>query len=181
MYSRKIAGSSRFASTILKLDTAYAESVCGNYFGDNIVMKTDKVLQSYYPKPEFTCPLCNAGDKKRGHRPACLIPTEVGYLFKCLNCMEQSGAISFYNLMLKINPDIARNYQWDRWVKKVAGSGFNVPEPPKNAKREYYLRLEEEQKERNRIAYQKKNGLSILQEHQIGLVNLYRISVVDAP
>ena len=73
--------------------------------------------------------------------------------------MEQSGAISFYNLLLKINPDIARNYQWDRWVKKVAGSGFNVPEPPKNAKREYYLRLEEEQKERNRIAYQRKYDL----------------------
>jgi hypothetical protein len=37
-----------------------------------------------------------------------------------------------------------------------------VPEPPKNEKREYYLRLEVEQKERNKIAYQRRNGLSIL-------------------
>jgi hypothetical protein len=69
---------------------------------------------------------------------------------------------ALYNLLLKINPDVAKNYQWDRWVKKVAGSGFNVPEPPKNEKREYYLRLEEEQKELNKIDYQRRNGLSIL-------------------
>ncbi len=162
MYPDKINGSNRFTSTVLKLDTAYVESICANYFGDNIVIKTDKVLQSYYPKPEFSCPLCNAGDKKRGHRPACLIPTEVGYLFKCLKCMENSGAISLYNLLLKINPDVAKNYQWDRWVKKVAGSGFNVPEPPKNEKREYYLRLEKEQKELYKIDYQRRGGLSIL-------------------
>jgi hypothetical protein len=162
MYSDKINGSKRFTSAILKLDTAYVESICANYFDDNIVTKADKVLSSYYPKPEFSCPLCNAGDKKRGHRPACLIPTEVGYLFKCLKCMENSGAISLYNLLLKINPDVAKNYQLDRWVKKVAGSGFNVPEPPKNEKREYYLRLEEEQKEHNKIDYQRRNGLSIL-------------------
>lgn len=79
MYSDKTNGSNRFTSTILKLDTAYVEGICANYFDDNIVTKADKVLQSYYPKPEFSCPLCNAGDKKRGHRPACLIPTEVGY------------------------------------------------------------------------------------------------------
>ncbi len=162
MYSDKTNGSNRFTSTILKLDTAYVESICANCFGDNIVTKADKVLQSYYPKPEFSCPLCNAGDNKRGNRPACLIPTEVGYLFKCLKCMQNSGAISLYNLLLKINPDVAKNYQWDRWVKKVAGSGFNVPEPPKNDKREYYLRLEKEQKECNKIDYRKRNGLSIL-------------------
>ena len=76
-----------------------------------------------------------------------------------LKCMENSGAISLYNLLLKINPDIAKNYQWDRWVKKVAGSGFNVPEPPKNAKREYYLHLEDELKERNKIDYQRRGRL----------------------
>ena len=159
MYSRKIAGNSRFTSTILKLDTAYVESICANYFGDNIVMKTDKVLLSYYPKPEFTCPLCHAGSKKKQHRPACLIPTEVGYLFKCQKCMEHSGAISFYNLLLKMNPDIARNYQWDRWVNKVAGGPqFNVPLPPSNAMREHYARLETEQKERNKVAYEQRHS-----------------------
>lgn len=50
----------------------------------------------------------------------------------------------------------------DRWVKKVTGLGFNVPEPPKGAKREYYLRIEEEQKERNKIAYQRRIDLWIL-------------------
>lgn len=163
MNQHKITDNSGFTTRILTLDTAYVESLCANYFGDNIVMKADKVLNCYYPKTEFTCPLCNAGNKKKGHRPACLIPTEVGYLFKCLNCMEHSGAISFYKLLLKINPDIARNYQWDRWLKKVTGSGFNVPEPPKNAKKEYYQRIEEEKKEHNKIAYQRRNGLPILQ------------------
>jgi hypothetical protein len=36
---------------------------------------------------------------------------------------------------------------------------LNVPEPPKNAKREYYLRLEKEQKECNNIAHQRRNDL----------------------
>ena len=157
MNSRHYKGNSRYTSSILKLDTAYVESICRSCFGDNIVTKTDKILQSYYPKPEFTCPLCNAGNKKLGHRPACLIPTEVGYLFKCLKCMEHSGAISFYNLLLKINPDIARNYQQDRWVKKLSGKGFNCPEPPdKNFRLEHYQRLAREQYEQNKSEYQRK-------------------------
>lgn len=159
MTSNRIKGNSRFTSTILKLDTAYVESICANYFGDNLLNnKADKILLSYYPKPEFTCPLCNAGSKKKQNRPATLIPTEVGYLFKCLACMENTGAISLYNLLQYINPDIAKNYQWDRWVKKTTGQGFNVPEPPKKAKREYYARLEEEQKQRNKIAYQQRHS-----------------------
>ena len=56
MYSHKITGSSRFTSTILTLDTAYVESICANYFGDNIITRADKVLQSYYPKPEYLVP-----------------------------------------------------------------------------------------------------------------------------
>lgn len=160
MTSNRIKGNTRFTSTILKLDTAYVESICANYFGDNLLnSKADKVLLSYYPKPEFTCPLCNAGSKKKQNRPATLIPTEVGYLFKCLACMEHTGAISLYNLLQRINPDIAKNYQWDRWLQKTtAQHGFSVPDPPKNAKREYYARLEEEQKQRNKIAYQKRHG-----------------------
>ena len=57
---------------------------------------------------------------------------------------------------------MAKNYQWDRWINKTTGKGFNTPDPPKNAKREYYARLEEEQKERNKLAYQKRHGLSEL-------------------
>ncbi len=160
MTSNRIKGISRYTSTILKLDTAYVESICANYFGDNLLnTKADKVLLSYYPKPEFTCPLCHAGSKKKQNRPAVLIPTEVGYRFKCLACMKDTGAISFYNFLLRINPDIAKNYQWDRWVKKTtAQHGFSVPDPPKKARREYYARLEEEQKQRNKIAYQQRHS-----------------------
>ena len=44
--------------------------------------------------------------------------------------------------------------------KTTAQHGFSVPDPPSNAKREYYARLEEEQKQRNKLAYQKRHGLS---------------------
>ena len=74
--------------------------------------------------------------------------------------MNDTGAISLYNLLQKVNPDIAKNYQWDRWINKTAGKGFNTPEPPKKAKREYYARLEEEQKLRNKIAYQQRQNKS---------------------
>jgi hypothetical protein len=155
MASYRIKGNSRFSSTILKLDTAYVESICMSYFGDNLLNnKAEKIHSSYYPKPEFTCPLCHAGSKKKQNRPATLIPTEVGYLFKCLACMQDTGAITLYHLLQHMNPDIAKGYQWDRWVKKTAGQGFNVPNPPKRALREYYSRLEEELKQRNKIAYQ---------------------------
>jgi hypothetical protein len=161
MGSSRIKGNSRYTSTILKLDTAYVESICANYFGDNLMnTKADKIFHSYYPKPEFTCPLCNSGSRKKHNRPATLIPTEVGYLFKCLSCMNHTGAIPLFSLLRQMNPDVARNYQWDRWINKTAGKDFNVPEPPKNAKREYYKRLEEEQYEKNKIAYQKRNGIS---------------------
>ena len=159
MTSNRIKGNTRFTSTILKLDTAYVESICANYFGDNLLNnKADKILFSYYPKPEFTCPLCNAGNKKKQNRPATLFPTQVGYMFKCLACMENTGAISFYHLLQIMNPDIAKGYQWDRWVGKTAGKSFNVPNPPKKALREYYSRLEEELKQRNKIAYQQRHG-----------------------
>ena len=156
----RLSGNTRYTSSILKLDTVYVESICSNYFGDNLVSnKAEKILSSYYPKPEFTCPLCNAGNKKRHNRPATLIPTEVGYLFKCLSCMKDTGAISLFNLLLHINPDVAKNYQFDRWLKKLTGKGFNAPDPPKNAKREYYQRIEAEQKEKNKLAYERKNGI----------------------
>jgi len=151
----RIEGNSRYASKILKLDTAYVESICANYVGDNLLnTKAEKIFFSYYPKPECTCPLCGAGNKKKQNRPAVFLPTEAGYLFKCLACMNSTGAITLYKLLIELNPEVAKNYQWDRWIKKLTGKGFNTPDPPKNAKREYYLRLEEEQKEWNRIRFQ---------------------------
>jgi hypothetical protein len=160
-----IQGNSRYASKILKLDTAYVESICANYVGDNLMnTKAEKIFSSYYPKPECTCPLCGAGNKKKQNRPAVFLPTEAGYFFKCLACMKDlgggTGLLTLYKLLIELNPEVAKNYQWDRWTKKLTGKGFNCPDPPKNAKREYYLRLEEEQKQQNKIAYQKRHGLS---------------------
>ena len=50
-------------------------------------------------------------------------------------------------------------HQYDRWVNKLTGQGFNAPDPPKNAKREYYQRIEEEQKEKNKLAYERRHGI----------------------
>ena len=162
MPSIRIRGNSRFTNRILRLDTAYVESICANYVGDNLLnTKAEKILTSYFPKPECSCPLCGAGNKKKQNRPAVFQPTEAGYLFKCLACMKDTGAISLYNLLLKLNPEVAKNYQWDMWINKTtAQHGFSVPDTPSNAKREYYARLEEEQKQRNKLAYQKRHGLS---------------------
>ena len=161
MSSIRIRGNSRFTNRILRLDTAYVESICANYVGDNLLnTKAEKILTSYFPKPECSCPLCDAGNKKKQNRPAVFQPTEAGYIFKCLACMKDTAGISLYNFLLKLNPEVAKNYQWDRWINKTTGQGFNTPDPPKNDKREYYARLEEEQKERNKLAYQKRHGLS---------------------
>ena len=59
----------------------------------------------------------------------------------------------------QINPSVAKNYQFDRWVNKLTGKGFNAPDPPKNAKREYYQRIEAEQKEKNKLAYERRQGI----------------------
>ena len=160
MRRQKINGDTRYTSRILRLDTAYVESICANYSGDNLIYKSEKILSNYYPKAELTCPLCHAGNKKRHNRPATLIPTEVGYLFKCLACMENVGAISLYNLLQKINPKVAEKYVWDRWINKLTGEGFNAPDPPKNAKAEYYKQKEQELREKNKREYERKNGLT---------------------
>ena len=159
MQSKWISGNSTYTNRILKLDTSYVESVCNNYVNDNIVFKTDKIFTSYYPKPECTCPLCGAGNKKKHNRPAVFQPTEAGYLFKCLNCMNNTGAITLYELLLKLNPELARNYHWDRWINKTTGKDFNVPNPPKRICGEYYKQLEEEVKQRNKIAYQQRHNI----------------------
>lgn len=161
MQRQKINGDTRYTSRILKLDTAYVESICANYSGDNLIYKSEKILTNYYPKAELTCPLCHSGNKRRHNRPATLIPTEVGYLFKCLACMENVGAISLHNLLQKINPQVAEDYVWDRWENKTtAFYGFSCPDPPKNAKAEYYKQKEQELKEKNKREYERKHGLT---------------------
>ena len=166
MQKKKINCDTRYTKKILKLDTAYAERIWVNYSGDNLVCKTEKILSDYYPKAECTCPLCGAGNKKKHHRPAVFQPTEAGYLFKCLKCMgENTGAITLYNLLLELNPQIAHNYHEDRWINKLTPfyadkkDAFNIPDFPEKARKEYYQRIEKEQKEKNRLEYQRKHGL----------------------
>ena len=42
-------GNSRFTNQILKCDAAYVESIAKNYFGENLQIKAEKVLNSWYP------------------------------------------------------------------------------------------------------------------------------------
>lgn len=153
----RFLGNTRYTNQILKLDQAYVHSLCLNYYGDTYVERVHRVLNTPYVKPEFVCDLCGAGNHKRGNRPAAFIPTQVGYVFTCLNCT--SPAISLYQYISKRNPEVSLKYQSDRWVKKLSGSGFNCPDPPKHFRKEYYQRIEKEQKEKNRLEYQRKHGL----------------------
>lgn len=157
MMNDRFLGNTRYTNQILKLDQAYVHSLCLNYYGDTYVERVHRVLNTPYVKPEFVCDLCGAGNHKRGNRPAAFIPTQVGYVFTCLNCT--SPAISLYQYISKRNPEVSLKYQSDRWVKKLSGSGFNCPDPPKHFRKEYYQRIEKEQKEKNRLEYQRKHGL----------------------
>lgn len=149
-------GDTRFARQILALDQKYVRSLTLNLFGDTAVDKAEFVLNCCYYKPEFVCSLCGAGNTKRGNRPASFFPTQVGYLYTCLNC---NPCLSLYHFLLQVNPEVAEKYRSDRWENKLAGEGFNCPALPLNLRKEYYQRKEAEQKEANRIAYLKRNGL----------------------
>jgi len=79
---------------------------------------------------------------------------------------ENTGAITLYNLLLKINPQIAHNYHEDRWIKKLTPfyadkeDTFNVPDFPQKGRKEYYARKEQELKEKNKREYNRKKGLT---------------------
>lgn len=163
MYDKKrISGNTRYSNQILGIDESYVKSVVLNCVGDNYRILLEKVCNTPYNKYESTCPLCFAGNKKRQQRPAVFIPTEVGYLFKCLSCMSNDGAISLYNFLSRQNPELARKYQSERWLKKLTGKGFNIKNPDRELKREYYQSLEQQLKEKNKLEYELKHG-NILQ------------------
>lgn len=150
-------GNSRFANQILKCDAAYVESIAKNYFGENLQIKAEKVLNSWYPKPEFTCDLCGAGNKRKSNRPACFYPTPSGYIYTCMNC---NPCMTLNQFLRHLNPSVAEDHSFDRWVNgKLTGRGFNAPEPPKNRKKEHYQNLEQQLKEKNKREYQRKHGL----------------------
>ena len=146
----------KYTKSILKLDFAYIDSILLNYFGGNFsTAKGERVQDDFYCKPEFTCEYCGKGKKKTKYTPACFFPTEVGYVYKCSNCGTSQTLFQFLS---HINPEVALNYQVDRWHKNLTGKDFNCPEPPKNIKREYYQRKERELKERNKREYERNNS-----------------------
>ena len=153
-------GNTRYSKKILSLDQQYVRSLTLSIFGDTYVEKAHFVNQTCYYKPEFSCCLCGAGNKKKGNRPASFFPTPVGYLYTCLRCLSETKAsLTLYQFLRKEQPDIANRYCEDRFINKISGKSFNCPDPPDNFKREYYAKIERELKEKNRIEYQRRHGL----------------------
>lgn len=149
-------GNTRYSKMILTLDQQYIRSLTQSLFGNTCVEKGHFVNQTYFYKPEFSCCLCGAGNPKKHNRPASFYPTEVGYLYTCLSC---NPSLTLYKFLRDQQPEIAKNYQMDRWINKLTGKGFNCPEPPKNIKREYYQQKERELKEKNQLDYKRRHGL----------------------
>ena len=140
---------------IYSVDLPYVRNIVLNYSSDSLVEKCEWVLNAPRYKPEFKWELCGAGNSSKGHRPACFFPTEVGYVYKCFKCEE---SLTLFQFLERRNPTVARNYQFDRWLKKLTGSCYNCPEPPKNIKREYYAKKGSELKERNKRAYEERDS-----------------------
>ena len=149
-------GNTRYSKKILTLDQQYVKSLTLSLFGETYVEKGHFVNQTFYYKPEFSCCLCGAGNKKKGNRPASFFPTPVGYLYTCLSC---NPSLTLYQFLRQEQPNTAKKYQMDRWLGDLTGQGFNCPDPPKNIKREHYAKIERELKEKNRIEYQRRHGL----------------------
>jgi len=149
-------GNTRYTKKILTLDQQYVRSLTQSLFGDTYVDKAEFVNQSCYYKPEFSCCLCGAGNKKKGNRPASFYPTKVGYLYTCLSC---NPSLTLYQFLRQEQPEIANRYCEDRFINKISGKSFNCPDPPDNFKREYYAKVERELKEKNKLEYQRKHGL----------------------
>ena len=149
-------GNTRYSKKILTLDQQYVKSLTLSLFGETYVEKGHFVNQTFYYKPEFSCCLCGAGNKKKGNRPASFFPTPVGYLYTCLSC---NPSLTLYQFLRQEQPDTAKKYQMDRWLGDLTGQGFNCPDPPKNIKREHYAKIERELKEKNKIEYQRRHGL----------------------
>jgi len=98
-------GNPRYTNLILTLDQQYVRSLSQSLFGDTKVDKAHFVHRSCYFKPEFSCCLCGAGNKRRGNRPAAFFPTEVGYIYTCLACnpsLNLLGEVSIAQILQRI-------------------------------------------------------------------------------
>lgn len=151
-------GDTRYSRQILKLDEKYIESML--YTFPKVQHKSKKVLSNYYLLAEVYCPLCcqsYSEEKKTWKRSAAFTPTEAGYIFTCNKCNQ---TMPLYGFLRSELPQVANDYCKDRWVNKLAGKGFNCPEPEgeegKAFKRNYYAEQARQLKEKNMEAYYRK-------------------------
>ena len=90
----------------------------------------------------FRCPFCSEQQKtpyEKTRVTACLRETGAGarlfsksrggYQFHCFRCNRTHTLFQF--LMETSNSQIADQYRWDRFRRKLAGAGWNCPLPPK--------------------------------------------------
>ncbi len=139
---------------ILFIDYSYIEPLVLNYSGDNCFLdKAIRVGDKFHVKPEFSCELCGSGRKSSQYRPACFYPTDIGYWYKCKDC---EANFTLYQYLRERNPEIAKKYSIERWIRGFTGSSYNCPNPPKNWRAEWYQRKEREEKERNKRAYEER-------------------------
>ena len=147
-------GNTRYSRQILKIDEKYLESIL--FYFPKVQNKTKKVLSNYYLLAEVYCPLCcsyYSEEKKTWKRSAAFTPTEAGYIYTCNRC---NSTMPLYGFLRSEYPSVADDYCKDRWVNKLAGKGFNCPEPPKNIRKEFYAERDRMLKEKNAEAYIRK-------------------------
>ena len=147
-------GNTRYTRQILKLDEKYLESIL--FYFPKVQHKSKKVLTNYYLLAEVYCPLCCSNyseEKKTWKRSAAFTPTEAGYIYTCTKCHQTKKLNEF---LRSEYPAVADDYCKDRWIEKLAGKGFNCPEPPHNIRKEYYADQARKMKEKNMEAYYRK-------------------------
>ncbi len=81
-------------------------------------------------KAVFYCPLCQVA------RPQGKYAQKKGGMFWCaqwnawrFNCVKCLPMTSMYRFLEKVNPEMARHYQQDRWHSGTTGKGHDCPSP----------------------------------------------------
>ena len=82
-------------------------------------------------KAVFFCPLCqlqrpqNKYVQKKG--AMFWIEQWNSWRYNCAKCLQQSTTLYYY--LLKVNPEMAKRYQRDRFHAGRTGKGFDCPNP----------------------------------------------------
>jgi hypothetical protein len=81
-------------------------------------------------KSVFYCPLCQFSrsqgkyvQKKGG---MFWIPQWNAWRFNCMKCLAMTG---MYQYLMKVNPDLGKKYQRDRYHSGTTGKGHDCPNP----------------------------------------------------